>query len=207
VAPSWEYSESDHNGNTNPAGASDSGVQRYNSLHDNAEGGIFLQTSDSQFYGNICCNNGQMDIEFWAGSSHVSNNKVYENTFCGGTSYAVYFIALGNVSGNSIINNIIWADFIGTSAPCSNYMTEISNIKTGVITDYTLSSSDFHLKPGSAAVDGGVIIGGLSTTTPGNLAIITARSPISGRMKAGGRRVVGPTVALSSTAFRSLPIS
>lgn len=210
-----EYSEFDHNGNTLPGSASDSGLQfncsgspctgvviRESSFHDNAEAGTFPNLTGAQIYRNTFCNNGTGDIEFWG--TGISNNKVYHNTHCGSSATAVMFVGYvqGTISGNEVKNNILLATtnalycYYGWSPgggvdQCSNISTTATNITTGAITDYTVSATDYHLKIGSTAINAGTIISGFSTTSAGQPGTYFGALPDIGRYETGGEVTTG----------------
>ena len=100
----------------------DTGTIHENSCDDNLVGGylagedygIALQTvSNAVIDGNVCTN-GRVGMEIWAYTGVAfptagpsDNNKVYQNTISGNTSYGFY-IYEGNADNTEVYNNIIF---------------------------------------------------------------------------------------------------
>lgn len=91
----------------------------------------------------------------------VDNIKVFNNVIAQNKTYGVR-INSGS-TGIELRNNLNVSNGVGALTNASGGgVTQTGNIASGVITDYTVSSSNYILKAGSAAINAGVAISGFN---------------------------------------------
>lgn len=143
---------------------------RNNKIFDNGyvggdSAGIILGSGDSNSaYNNLVWHNrAGIQIAY----SNPSNTTVYNNTVYANFTYGIYIH--GDSSGTIIRNNLLNA----------NGHPEIQNNGVGSVLDHNLAGTDpkfvnaatgdFHLQPGSPAIDGGIMLDTVTTDIEGTL--------------------------------------
>jgi parallel beta-helix repeat protein len=130
-------------------------------------------TSDNEIYQNLSWMNGQSGLVFWqTATGKMTNNRIFNNVFYGNKHYGV---VLDKVAGNLIKNNIIAKNglqpFTGDSStknPRSHNLVwengeggdpQGENVVTRDPKLVNPAKGDFHLRPGSPAIDAGAKLG------------------------------------------------
>jgi hypothetical protein len=132
-------------------------------IENNDNAGIFLEGDDDEAIGNIIRNNGG-GID--TGSNGAARAHIYNNVIANGSIN----IGASGSGPNSIIRNNIMMGNVTVSAGSTgtivshNACLSSSNCGTNKLTiasiaDLTVSSSNFSLKPGSAAINAGIDVG------------------------------------------------
>jgi len=137
-----------------------SGNKIYNNARAGSWGfGIILSSgSGNRAFNNVIWgNNGGIRVDYRASSSEVYNNTIYNN--------GTYGISAGAGSRSVLVrNNIVYR----TVASPHGSGVDYSDVGIGTVQDHNLvgidplfvaaASADFHLRPGSPAIDSGVAL-------------------------------------------------
>jgi parallel beta-helix repeat protein len=121
-------------------------------------GGFLIGNQGNVVQNNLVYHNTGIGIYFYKESLAAANlnNAAYNNTIYGNTADGIK-VNTSNITDTQLINNLV----VGNATQITNNGTstvQISNHTTGVITDCTLSTSDFRLKSGAPCIDAGTTI-------------------------------------------------
>jgi hypothetical protein len=157
---------------TTSDGRADRGILRYTRIYDNGRSGVALEGNDAQIYNNLIYNNGNSGmITGYAGGApraHIYNNVITGNAGTGLTMN-------GGTTDTQVKNNVISGnageevvDTFGTAGIVVAYNACTSSESCGTTGKLTIanlasifvSSSDYRLKSGSAAINAGTSVTG-----------------------------------------------
>jgi Right handed beta helix region len=148
-----------------PSGGVDSNVVRNNYIHDTGGPGIRFGSGNN----NVAYNNLIKASSQGICITDGVGNAAYNNTIVNGTDRCIWILGApyGNAVNSVVRNNLCWANSINT----------ITNDGSGSIVANNLlsnpnfanaTSGDFHLTPGSPAIDQGATMGAVLTDYDGN---------------------------------------
>lgn len=145
-------------------------IAEHNYIHDNGDGfggvedcgsdgaGIMIGGQRNTARYNLIINQYRAGIWFYSLSANVeTDNKAYNNTIYNVSYYGI--AARANVQNSIAKNNHIAAAGLAVTLDQGTGTVFSNNRTTGVITDCTVSTSDFTQKAGSACIDAGVDVG------------------------------------------------
>ena len=146
---------------------------RRNAFYNNDGDAIAFDGANVLFYDNLVYNNLRGVALGYTGYQLPSGSRFFNNTIYGNTGAAFQCgIFAASPSSCAMSNNILLAN----GAPYqmgsgwTNSGVASSNKTTGTITDCTISTSDFHLKPGAnACVDTGITLAEVTTDKDGGM--------------------------------------
>lgn len=134
----------------------DRAISVRNRYYNNDIGVVFDGVDSKSINDQIYDNGGDgLNVAF---EEVVTGFKAYNDTIVNNGGHGVYNGIFNQSNNAEFINNIVVGNGgspqlrIGAS---STGTTQTTNITTGVATDYVVSSSNFHLKAGSAAINAG----------------------------------------------------
>jgi hypothetical protein len=137
-------------------------------------------TTDNSIYKNIFWSNGFCGVQFWSdGAGDLGRNKIYNNVMYQNKHYGLQLSdETGQVRDTIVRNNIIVGNGLGGIAGAAKSASSISNnlfYKTGetagsdMVTGdplFVAPPTDFHLQPGSPAIDRGFDMGLVAVGKP-----------------------------------------
>jgi hypothetical protein len=140
-------------------------IIRRNIIVGNAASGIAHDGAGSFIYGNVVAKNLAAGIG--VGYNCPANTKIFNNTVVQNGSDGMQIgISATCASTNRIENNIVMENNAGSTNSSyqivyynnfGNSGNTATNLTSGNLYTYTVSSSDYHLKSGSLAIDKGVL--------------------------------------------------
>lgn len=169
--------------------------------------GVAVNGANARVWNNIIdgagCAGGGAGDGISAGYRATNVLLAYNNIIVNWNGYGINHGLFVTTSGSEAKNNIILNNVsgsIGNASANGSSITTATNKTTGVLTDYIVSSSDFHQKPGSTTIDAGTTVaivlddyygvsrpqGGTYDIGVGELPVSTRTMGLSGVVKPSG---------------------
>ena len=156
-----------YNGHTTSDGRPDRCTIRRSVFHSNGAAGLVVEGNDAKIYHNLVYGNGAGMLFGYSGAlrAHVYGNTIYNNSGSG-----IQFRATADDS--EAVNNIIFGNdlaiekitgvtgIVETYNACSSAQScgSTGKLTIAALTDILVSTSDFRLKAGSAAINAGTAV-------------------------------------------------